>query len=123
MSRGASTRSWQEGMATGNPVVDNEHQRLLRRLDEIGHLYIARTDRNILMERLSRFMLEVATHVQREHQILRESGFRDLREHLQEDELFLHLCQDVIRTLDQDPDRFVLPATGVERARRGSAGG
>jgi len=102
MIRGAQIRSWQESMATGNAVVDSEHQRLLRRLDEVGHLSAARTDRKILMERLERFVQEVTTHIHREHSILKGAGFEDLDGHRQEDHLFLHLCHDVIATLNDD---------------------
>jgi hemerythrin len=91
-------------MATGNPLVDGEHQRLLRRLDEILHLAAARAGSKILLERLVRFVQEIGSHLQREHQLLRDAGFAELERHEQEDGLFLQLCQDVLGTLDHDLD-------------------
>lgn len=92
---------WQEAMATGIAAVDNDHQLLLKRLEEFERLTAAGADKNVLCDHLEQFLALAKTHVRHEHHLARERGYGESDQHLAEDEKLLRLFEDVLLTLRQ----------------------
>jgi hemerythrin len=96
---------WQKGMVCGIQTIDNEHQNLLRRLDELRRLAAGQVEYANLVRRLMGLVRKIESHLAGEREMLAKGGddpgLQALRS---EDQDFLAICRDIILMVAEEAD-------------------
>lgn len=86
---------WTEEYSVGIPVIDAQHQRLLRMINELHEALINRQTREAIGRIINQLMTYTATHFSTEEKYLEQYGYPELAGHREQHEVLTDWVIDV----------------------------
>lgn len=87
--------AWDRNMSVGIHDLDEDHRKVFELINELHEAIMAGHKREILEAVLDRLMEYTMTHLEREEEMLKQTGYADLIEHQEQHRRMVRRVQDV----------------------------
>lgn len=95
---------WTPAYSIGNAAVDQEHQLLIKQINQLYDQFDLPMDSIAIEAMLADIQADISTHFALEELLMQEAGYAEFETHRQDHERLLDQIQDMIFHFTEDPD-------------------
>jgi hemerythrin len=94
---------WRSDFSIGNDAVDNDHQHLIGKINQIYAALADTTDSLSIETMLEELQTDISEHFALEELLMHQSGFAEYEMHRQDHETLLDQINDMVFSFSEDP--------------------